>query len=394
MMSTNNWLKPAAVAGALWGCGLGAAQDVWAADSTVPSSWNVAPMTNGAYRESFETSLPGWAGRVGASVLSNLTYATTGIPARSNEWFSTHQKVLLLDTEGDVVTNSVAYPGAEGSVSFASKPVYVDMRVRFDPISDPPAEESLTDAKLALFVSADAKLVAVHANGWTTNSTVLDTNLWYQVTVKMLDGKFDVLLNDAPVPVMTNLVLKNVGANTLTAASFCGTGLIDDLYISHGNPAYVVAGPTGTIPTLPADGSNVPSDEEQTRINTWLDGYPITSLGTMTQDQLSQAYLLNELTVTDGVASSLEYTFGISAIDIVSPTLLQVTLSLASDTWNKNGTLNGRIQLEGKTSIDGTWTLLSGAITPSFADFTNGKATYTFAIPEGGYQFFKPVIVP
>lgn len=393
MMSINRLLKQAAVVAAVWGSVGVTAEYARAADSTVPSSWNVAPMTNGAYRESFETNLPGWAARVGANLLSNLTYSAAGLPTRSNDWFAAHQKVLWLDTEGAVVTNSVAYPGAEGAVSFASKPVYVDMRVRFDAIAEDPTPETLGDSKLALFVSSEAKLVVVHANGWTTNDVVLDTNLWHQVTVKMLNGKFDVLLNDQAV--FTDLSLMNPGANVLSAASFCGTGLIDDLYVSHGDPAYAIAGPTGTIPTLPANGSNIPTAEEQTRINVWLDGQnTVTSLGTMTQDQLSEAYLIGELAVDGGVASPADYSFGISALDIVTPTSLMVTLALTSENGAKNGPINGRVQLQGMTAIGGEWATLDGAITPAYADFTNGKATYTFAIPEGGYQFFRPVIVP
>lgn len=393
MMSTNKWLKQAVTAGALCGCGLLSADDARAADSTVPSSWNVAPMTNGAYREAFETNLPAWAGRVGASMLSNLTYSAAGLPTRSNEWFEAHQKVLLLDTEGSVITNTLAYPGAEGAVSFASKPVYVDMRVRFDAIADAPSAETLADSKLAVFVSSASKLVAVSADGWATNAVAIDTNEWHQLTIKMLDGKFDVLLDDQTV--FTDLTLMNVGANVLSAASFCGTGLIDDLYVSHGDPAYAITGPTGTIPDLPANGANVPTDEEQTHINVWLDGLnAVTSLGSMTQDQLSEAYLIGELAVDGGVASPVNYSFGIASLEILSPTSLVVTLSLTSDNGAKEGPINGRVQLQGKTTVAGAWTTLSGAITPSYADFTNGQATYTFTIPEGGYQFFRPLIVP
>lgn len=394
MMSTNRWLQQIAVAGALAG-GCLVADNALAADSTVPSSWNVAPMTNGAYREAFETNLPGWAGLVGASVLSNQTYATAGLPTRSNEWFAVHQKVLQLDTEGSVLTNTVAYPGAEGPVSFASKPLYVDMRVRFDALTETPSAATLAGAKMAIFVSSDKKLVVIHNGGWTTNATELDTNLWHQVTVKMSGSTFDVLVDDQANPAFTGLTLMNVGANVLAAASFCGTGLIDDLYVSHGNPAYAVTGPTGTIPALPADGANPPTDEEQTRINVWLDNKStLTSLGTMTQDELSAAYLINELTEEEGVGSAVDYEFGIAAIDLASPTQVIVQLSLNSDSGPKTGPINGRVQLQGKTTLNGTWADLSGAITPSYADFTNGKASYTFAIPAGGYQFFRPQIVP
>lgn len=370
---------------------------VQGADSVVPSSWNVAPMTDGAYLESFNTALPSWAGRTGASVVTTgfLSMASSGLPARSNVWFGANSQVLQLDTEGTVLTNTVAYPGSEGAVSYGSKPVYVDMRVHFDAMSDSPDISLLSGAKLALFVSSDAKLVAVHANGWTTNTVSLDTNKWYQLTIKLLNGKFDVLLNDEVVSGFTDLDLMNTTGNTLEGASFSGTGLIDNLYISHGDPAYALTGPTTSIPDLPAAGSNPPTDEQQTHLNVWLAGRSdITSLGTMTQDQLSEAYLLGEVALSEGTASSVAYTFGISKIEMTSPTVLQITVSLTTDNGAKNGTINGKIQLQGKAAISDDWSTLDGAITPSYADFTNGEATYTYTIPSGGYQFFRPQIVP
>jgi hypothetical protein len=248
---------------------------------------------------------------------------------------------------------------------------------------------------MALFVSPDVKLVAVHAKGWTTNAAVLDTNQWNQVTVKMLNGKFDVLVDDVALPSLSGLDLISGSGNVLAAASFSGTGLVDELYVSHGDPAYAVTGPTGAIPALPPDGDNPPTDEQQTRINVWLDGQDaVTSLGSMTQDQLSQAYLIGELAVDEGTASAVSYAFGISKIDLVSPTQLVVELQLTSDNGPKSGAINGRVQLQGKSTLAGAWQDLSGAVTPSYADFTGGKASYTFTIPAGGYQFFRPMIVP
>lgn len=395
MRSTIKRLKRTAAAVAL---GVGAQAftgDAQAADSVVPSAWNVAPMQAGACLEAFDAALPPtWAGRAGVSVVTNQYPTMTGLPVRANEWFGANAKVLRLDTEGAVVSNTVAYPASEGAVSFASKPIYVDMRIRFDVMTDTPTPEALAGSKLAVFVASDAKLVAVHENGWITNSVATDTNLWHQLTIKMLNGVYDVLLNEQII--FSGLAIRNVGAaNTLGATCFCGTGLIDNLYISHGDPAYAVTGPTGTIPSLPAPGSNPPSDVEQTQINAWLDGLnSVTSLSNLTQDELSLAYLLNELDESSGEALDPVYTFGISALDLVTPTTLVVTASLTTGSGAKSGTINGKIQLQGKVNMGDGWTTLSGAITPSFADFTNGQATYTFTIPADGYQFFKPLIVP
>jgi hypothetical protein len=114
----------------------------------------------------------------------------------------------------------------------------------------------------------------------------------------------------------------------------------------------------------------------------------------MTQDELSAAYLIGELGGDATTATPVGYTFGISAIDMTSPTELVVTAELTTDNGDKEGPINGRIQLQGKVDIGDGWTTLSGAITPSFADFTAGHATYTFTIPAGGYQYFRPQIVP
>lgn len=367
------------------------------ADSAVPSSWNVAPMTDGAYLESFDATLPVWAGRVGYNAVTNVfpSMASSSLPARSNAWFGANSKVLQLDTDGSVVTNTFAYPDSN-PVSFADKAVYVDMRVRFDAVTDGPDPSLLSDSKLALFVSSDCKLVAVNSAGWTTNANTLDTNKWYQVTVRMTNGTYNVLLNDQVV--FSGLGLRSAGTeNALQSANFYGTGLIDELYVSHGDPAYAVAGPTAALSvTLPSAGSNPPSDEQQTRINVWLNGFAgLGSLGSMTQDQLSLAYLLNALNISGNTASAVTYNFGISAVEMTSPTTLIVTVALTADDTAKEGAINGRIQLQGKVNYDDAgWTTLPGAITPSYADFTAGKATYTYTIPEGGYRFFRPLIVP
>jgi hypothetical protein len=279
--------------------------------------------------------------------------------------------------------------------------VYVDVRIKFDAMTDVPDPTLLDNVKLAVYVTSEAKLVAVHGAGATTNAAALDTNKWYQLTIKMrTDGKYDVLTNDVVVSAFSGLALKSGGNNNqLAAVSFYGTGLVDELYVSHGDPAYTVAGPTTAIPTLPATGTNAPSASEQTRINAWLSGNagvtPSTSLAALSKDDLNSAFLLNALGGDSTTAAPVAYTFGITAIDVVSPTRLVVTVMLVANGSNKSGPINGKIQLQGKVNnSDSSWTTLSGAITPTYADFTAGKATYTYTIPAGGYRFFKPQIVP
>ena len=390
MMSTNKRLAKTAGAGVACALALVLHGDVQAADSEVPLAWNVSPMQAGAYREAFETTVPAWAAAVGFNVLSNDYPAMTGLPARSNAWFAAGSKVLQLETDGEVVSNTLAYATSGDPVSFSGKPVYVDLRMKFDPLVNAPDPELLANSKMALFLTPDAKLVAVHAGGALTNATALDTNKWYQVTVKLQDSLFDVLVNDEAV--FSGLSVKAAGAeNTLASANFYGTGLIDELYVSHGNPAYAVPGPTDNVPPLPEPETL--ADEELTRVNAWLSDGSVATLTGLSQAQINTAYLLDSLSgsAVDPVES---YTFGISKIEMASPTQLNVTVSLTVASVAKAGAVNGRIQLQGKVALGDAWTVLGSAITPSFAEFTNGSATYSFDIPAGGYAFFQPLIVP
>lgn len=373
------------------------AQAAQAADASVPVNWMTPPIENAAYRESFELSKPGWVTGDYNMITNDTAFgAYAGFPARANAWFGTHSKALYLDTDGLVVSNTLSHSDSS-AVSFASEkdPVYVDMRIRFETLTEAPSAAMLDSAKLALFVEpVGNKLVVSHNGGTTTNSAWFDTNLWYQITIKLYnDSKFDVLTND--VAVFTGLTVKTVGtAKILSSVNFYGTGLVDDLYVSHCDPATDTAISANTLQAdLPANGSNVPTGEQQLRINSWLADHSVTTLGSMTEDALSAAYLLNN--VSGSTVNDQPYSLGIKKFNLLSPTLLSVTVQLKVNGDAKTGTINGKIQLQGKKTIaDGTWTVLPGAITPEFADFTGGEATYTFAIPEGGYKFFKPAIVP
>ena len=208
----------------------------------------------------------GRAAAVSFNVLSS-DHPAGRLPVRSNAWFAAGSKVLQLETDGEVVSNTLAYATSGDPVSFSGKPVYVDLRMKFDPLVNAPDPELLANSKMALFLTPDAKLVAVHGGGASTNATALDTNKWYQVTVKLQDSLFDVLVNDEAV--FSGLSVKTAGAeNTLASANFYGTGLIDELYVSHGNPAYAVPGPTNAVPALPEPATL--ADEELTRVNAWL----------------------------------------------------------------------------------------------------------------------------
>ena len=364
----------------------------YAAD-VVPDDWNVAPMRSGAYLQSFESTIPDWADATGSSKVTT-NFPTNGIPelpARSNAWFASGTQVLQLETDGTVLTNELE-DSSSGSVVFGLAPVYVDMRVRFQAMAEAPDTSLLSSCKLAVYVSEDAKLVVVHSSGSWTNTTELDTNKWHQVSVKMEDGGFDVSLDDTSV--YTGSLQSSGTDNQLDSVSFHGSGYIDELYVSHGAPDYPVVGPAAgsSIPTLPT-GGNVPTDQEQTRINTWLSEQSgLTGLGIMTRDELSIAYMVDEIDTPTGAA--VTYGFGIAAIDLVTPNSIKITAELIVNSAIKQGTINGRIQLQGRKVKGGTLDILGVAVTPGAADFTSGKAIYTYTIPTGGYKFFKATIIP
>ena len=95
------WLAVRASVVALCGC---AASSVLA-DSAVPADWNVTPLRNGAYTETF-SAIPDWVNS--GSVLSLISaYSITGVPGRANDWFPGATGALTLDTEGETITNTL-----------------------------------------------------------------------------------------------------------------------------------------------------------------------------------------------------------------------------------------------------------------------------------------------
>lgn len=353
--------------------------------NNVPLTWNVSTISNGAYLEGFEgATLPDWAT---GTLVTNTPPGP--FPARSNTWFSSHVSVLQLD--GSVaVTNS--FTNAVGFVSFATNAVFVDLRIQFTPMSDVPASDALALSKLALFVNATSNLVAAVSGGtWTTNAATMDLTLWYQVTVKMHAGTFDVLTNDAIA--FSGLTLNNsVDPNLLKSLSISGAASLDDLYVSMGNPAY-----PGTLGSVPRTVINFPGTGGASVTN-WLANYfndgrlaGNANFTGISSAQIDAAYLLNQqLGGSPTSPSAVPYTFGISSINMSSPTQVSVVCALAVNGAGLNGTITGKVQLQGKQNWTDGWTVVGSPVAPTF---TGGSATCTFTVPSG-YQFFHPQIVP
>jgi hypothetical protein len=355
--------------------------------NNVPVQWNVTPIQNGAYLEGFEAAtLPDWA----TGTLVTNTPAGP-FPSRSNAWFNTtHDKVLQLN--GDVaVTN--AFTNTLGAVSFATNAVFVDMRIKFDAL-DTLSTDQLAHTKFALFANSASNLVAaVNGTTWVTNSVPLNLTNWYQVTVKLAAGKFDVLTND--VTAFSGLNLDNSeAANVLSSMAISGTAMLDELYVSQGNPAYV--GALGGVPptTLSFPGTGG-SDVTNWLANFFNDGRLSSSANftLLTSADLDAAYLLNlPLGGSSTSPTAPVFAFGIEAINLTSPTSVAVACRLTTNSVAKSGTITGRVQLLQKQnwSLAESWSTNGTPVTPNFV---NGSATCPFTIPSG-YRFFHAQIVP
>lgn len=356
-----------------------------AVTNNVPKNWAVTPSTDGAYLEGFEgVTLPNWAS--GALV----TNAVAGpFPDRSNVWFSAHTSYLQLDGSA-AVTNS--FTNTSGAVSFATNALFVDMRIKFD-LLDSMTTGSLAQTKFALFANAASNLVvAVNGAAWTTNLITLDLSKWYQVTVKMKAGLFDVLTND--VVAFSGLAMDNsVGANTLSAMSISGTAMLDDLYVSGGNPAYPSATMGGVPPGVTSFGT------PDAVVTNWLANFfndgrlaGNADFSGVSSSQLDAAFLLDTaLAGTPAAPTPATYAFGISAIDPLSDTSVRVTakLTTGASPTPKVGPINGKIVLRSRPTTNDSWSV-SAAVSPTFDSF--GKAAITFPITSG-HRFFDAQIV-
>ena len=383
------WLAVRASVVALCGC---AASSVLA-DSAVPADWNVTPLRNGAYTETF-SAIPDWVNS--GSVLSLISaYSITGVPGRANDWFPGATGALTLDTEGETITNTLK-ENNDAVPATADNPAYIDMLVRFDTVDDIPDADVFTDAKLALYAadtgSGQVKLVCWANNAYYTNSVTTDTNVWNRVTVKLYGTKFNVLLNDAVQTFkaadgstsVTEFTLASGG--TLTATAFNGTGNLANLYVGHCDPKYAVAGATtAAAKSLSTASQTDLGAENLTRVNKWLaDNNVAASTG---DDAALKGYLAG----ANGAVESA--TLSIASMDVLSPTQVKVTVTMTVNGAAKAGTVNGKLRLMGKVAAsDAAFTQLTETAIDNAA-FTEGtSAEYTFTVPTGGYHIFKPVI--
>ena len=377
----------------------------WGADSTVPADWNVAPITDGAYIETFN-ALPAWATGAGeVTAKSGLSASSTGLPDRTNNWFAAGDSantVLALDTAGAIITNTLG-EGSNNYVPVSSdNPVYFDLLVRFDPVDSIVDESMFNESKLSLYINSDKQLVCRTTAANIADDLTLDTNTWYRLTVKMMGSTFSVLLNDQPLTFNSSetLSINTAGeSGQITQARFCGTGHLDDLYISHQSPAYAVAG-ASSAPSVTLDTYAGLADESKTSVLKWLadnSAALLTASGAAGDSaQLAEAtgltaYIFNTPGLVASNVGESPYALGIAGIDVLSDTQVQVTVSLSVLNTVFTGNINGILKLEGKQSSSAAAFTTLETTTFTDAAFTSGLATFTFTIP-AGYRIFKPVI--
>lgn len=388
---------------ALCGC---AASGALAIDSLVPADWNITPLRAGAWTETFASaaSLDVWTNGTSSAASLKSAYTDAAVPARTNDWFDSATTALTLDTDGLNVTNNLS-EGSGYVNATADNPAYIDMLVRFDALEDTPEAELFADAKLALYVAEaggdTTKLVCWANNAYYTNSVATDTGVWSRVTVKLAGGKFNVLLNDAVQTFVASDGSTTVtefdvtsGAGTATQLErtiFRGTGDLADLYVSHCDPTYAVAGATTAANKNLASATQTELGVTNvTKVQSWMASHTSAVTAETADEKILAAYIVDD----DGAIDS-PVSLEITAMDIVSPALVKVTVALSVDGTPKTGSVNGVLRLMGATEEGGEFEQLNEtAITD--ATFADGSAAnLTFEIPEavsGVYHIFKPVL--
>jgi hypothetical protein len=350
---------------------------------TVPSNWNTSEPKDGAYLESLEsTPSPDWIGSLGSldSVDSHVDVVTP--TSRQTTWFPDsggHAKVLKLNTGSSTMENTLTGGG------FSTEPVFVDMRVKFEAQSSAP--DLGTTYKCAVYASDATTLKVVHSSG-AESYTIADlTAKWHQLTLKFNandNTKFDVLLDDSAV--VSGLTLKNNSDKLLNAVAFNGTGSIDELYVSHGNPKGAV--PSGLSTLLTGMDSSVKGWLND-KLNAGTLTFGSAVAGFDSNSKLNKAYLLD---TTPGNTYT-EPVLGIQSFEITDSTHIRIKFKLQStDGSLKNGLIKGKVKLHGKTGSG--WADVATIDPPTFgSDGISTPATDVTVADSTVYSYFYPEII-
>jgi hypothetical protein len=273
MTITARRVLTAIVAVSVLGTGMALAQNSVPYSNDFESATLYAPATN----------MANWSSTTDdQSMVTNMTYLYGGtLPS----WPSGTAKILKLNTQGSILTNSLVSTSATNGI-------YMDTMVQFVPSDTTPATCTTGDTysvKLALFANASSNLVVYHgyangsgglsSNGLTVLPNVMDAAQWYRLTVlykrhavpsyneaAMFQLKVDGVLitnsaayaggwegymdaNTGLLPALDpngTWFMASAGANieNVTAVAFQGTGYIDDLLVSTSDPFAQAQGAT------------------------------------------------------------------------------------------------------------------------------------------------------
>ena len=349
------------------------------ADTVVTNNWNVTPWNVGPALETFE-AVPSWA-----TGQENIT----GLANRTDRFWKTEYVAgnqLKFVTLG--ITNTIS-----GATIQAGMPIFIDMRCKMNPFdTTPPQMEPNT--LLCFYANESSNLVVASSSQSKTNTniTVLPSE-YYPIMIRFAVDTFDVFFNNATetatlsLPATTNVISKMV---------ISGTGEMDDLYISYGDPRRA-AGYVADVPTPFA----TPTNEIELVINNWVASQTATNTAlvgkTITVENAEKYYL------TDSALSDAPFAgeLGIGSFSynpILSNVTVVVTLKTDAST-PKTGKINGKLQLKGAgdyhAAKNGGWSSSLGTTTMSTNDFASGSATYTFKLigDANTNKFFLPIIV-
>lgn len=280
-----------------------------------------------------------------------------------------NEKVLKLDTEGKVWTNTV-------EESFADVPVYVDMLVKFVPSESLPEVDNLV--KLALAITNDVLAVTRYnagQNEWFITTTTINTSLWYRVTVKLefLDPerKANVKINGTDVTVGGETVFRitdNEGYAILKSIGFQGTGFIDEVVVTKDNP--ISTGTTLILSFTSGIESVFVGETQKTSGQTVLSGDTL----------VIKAALWKEITDVTGPATVTWVSGGplASAATVTVANATSTTVLIADQTETSTAAIGGGTSFVNEESNKvATWALANGVTTLSNGIYDQ----YLFNIP-------------
>jgi len=354
---------------------------VQAQNTIVTNNWNVTPWNvTGPTLQPFE-AMPSWA--IGTGNTNNGAMGNRSDRFWTNEVASL--KSLVFSTSG--ITNTFSGAKIQPGV-----PLFIDMRCKIYPFLTAPV--IATNTVLSFYSDSKSNLVVASksASGSTqcyTNATItIATNVYYSVMIRFSTEAFDIFFDNST----TNVLSLNATTNEISKLVISGDGELDDLYISYGDPRRSTTNYffTGWTPNTPEESVVASWVASQAATNSALLGQIITSTNAIKYYLTDTALSTNDFTGQLGIGS-IDYKPSSTSVTVV------VTLKTGeAASTKKEGKINGVLKLKGAESYtnatNGVWVDLAGARKVGFDNFTNGLATYTFALTNETYKFFLPVI--